>query len=165
MNLRLICILIETEGASGIPKFLFSIKIRGVMEQHIIISCTHEDKRYLSKIQKWATQGKLGGKVYVIPQDDDYFYFEDGSVDEDRMIWALKEASLVIVLIGENNLDHPWLEWEGEFCHQWGIRRVLATHSLHHRPDSRRIQIPPRNRLQPQCHRKGTEGAGKSFSY
>ena len=95
------------------------------MEQHIIISCTHEDKRYLSKIQKWATQGKLGGKVYVIPQDDDYFYFEDGSVDEDRMIWALKEASLVIVLIGENNLDHPWLEWEGEFCHQWGIRRVL----------------------------------------
>lgn len=63
-------------------------------------------------------------KVYAIPQDDDYFYFEDGSVDEDRMIWALR-ALLVIVLIGENNLDHPWLEWEGEFCHQWGIRRVL----------------------------------------
>jgi hypothetical protein len=95
------------------------------MEQHIIISCTHEDKRYLNKIQKWATQGKLGGKIYVIPQDDDYFYFSDGSLDVERLTWALKQASLVIVLVGESNMDHPWLDWEGEFCHQWGIRRVL----------------------------------------
>jgi hypothetical protein len=31
----------------------------------------------------------------------------------------------VIVLVGEDNMDHPWLDWEGEFCHQWGIRRRL----------------------------------------
>lgn len=95
------------------------------MEQHIIISCTHEDKRYLSKIQKWAAQDKLGQKVYVIPLDDDYFFFDDGSPDMERLTWAVKEASLVIVLVGEDNLDHPWLYWEGEFCHQWQIRRVL----------------------------------------
>ncbi|MFM2376039.1 MAG: hypothetical protein RLZZ165_1136 [Bacteroidota bacterium] len=95
------------------------------MEQHIIISCTHDDKRYLTKIQKWALQGRLPGQVYVIPQDDEFFYHEDGSLHEERMVWAIKEASLVVVLVGDNNLDHPWLSWEGEFCHQWGIKRVL----------------------------------------
>lgn len=95
------------------------------MEQHIIVSCTFEDRKYLNKIQKWASQSKLGGKVYVIPQDDDYFYDEEGALLVDRITWAIKEASLVIVLVGENNLDHPWLDWEGEFCHQWQIRRVL----------------------------------------
>ena len=95
------------------------------MEQHIIISCMHEDKRYLSKIQKWASQGKLGGKIYVIPQDDEYFYHDDGSLDEDRIVWALKESSLVVVMVGANNENHPWLDWEGEFCHQWSIKRVL----------------------------------------
>jgi hypothetical protein len=105
--------------------FVLNLKPVSLMEQHIIISCIHEDKRYLNKIQKWALQGRLPGQVYVIPQDDEFFYHEDGSLHEERIVWAIKEASLVVVLVGENNLDHPWLFWEGEFCHQWGIKRVL----------------------------------------
>jgi hypothetical protein len=107
------------------PNLIHPLLFGVFMEQHIIISCVHEDKRYLAKIQKWASQGKLGGTIHVIPQDDDYFYLEDGSLDEERIVWALKNAALVVVMVGEDNHDHPWLDWEGEFCHQWGIKRVL----------------------------------------
>lgn len=96
------------------------------MQKQVIIGFRPEDKRYKNKIQKWGDQGKLGDKIRVVPLNDDRFYFDDGALDREGLSWALKDAALVIVLVGENPDDHPWLEWEGEFCHQWGIKRRLV---------------------------------------
>lgn len=95
------------------------------MQRQIIIGSTPDDKRYTNKIIKWAQTGKLGDRVNVITLDDPRFYDQDGYVLRDHVSWSLKEAALVLVLVGEENMDHPWLDWEGEFCHQWGIRRRL----------------------------------------
>lgn len=96
------------------------------MKRHVFITCTASDKRYKSKILKWGSTGKLGDKVNVLSLDDPNFVMPNGHLDRDRLAWALKESALVIVLVGENNMDHPWLDWEGEFCHQWGIKRVVV---------------------------------------
>ncbi|MEM0995897.1 MAG: hypothetical protein AAGN35_02410 [Bacteroidota bacterium] len=95
------------------------------MQRQVIIGATPDDRRYTTKIMKWGSQGKLGDRVQVIDLEDDRFYDSEGYLMKDQLSWTLKEAALVIVLVGDDNTDHPWLDWEGEFCHQWGIRRRL----------------------------------------
>ncbi|HHG85295.1 MAG TPA: hypothetical protein ENJ82_11165 [Bacteroidetes bacterium] len=95
------------------------------MQRQVFIGYMPDDKRYINKIMKWASQEKLGDRVVVTPLNDDSFYDEYGDLKRDQLSWALKEAALVLILIGEENWDHPWLDWEGEFCHQWGIKRVI----------------------------------------
>ena len=96
------------------------------MQRHVIISCAPQDERYRSKVMKWAQQGQLGERVTAISIDDRRFFFADGSMNVELLAYALKESPLVIVLVGDYNWDHPWLDWEGEFCHQWGIKRVIV---------------------------------------
>lgn len=96
------------------------------MQRQVIIACDPEDIRYRNKVMKWASTGQLGERVAVVPIDDQRFYRQDGSLDQERLAWALKESPLVVILVGEYNMNHPWLAWEGEFCHQWGIKRAIV---------------------------------------
>ena len=95
------------------------------MQPTVFIGHTPNDERYSRKIIKWASQGKLGDRVRAISLDDDRFFDNNEDLDRGKVKMALKEATLVVILIGEDNWDHPWLDFEGEFCHQWGIKRVL----------------------------------------
>lgn len=95
------------------------------MKRSLFVTCVPEDKRYRNKVMKWASTGKLGDKVNAYSLDDPRFLNPDGSTNRQTLAWALKESNLVILLVGDNNYHHPWLAWEGEFCHQWGIKRVI----------------------------------------
>lgn len=95
------------------------------MKRQVFVTCAHQDKRYRNKVMKWASTGKLGEKVTAVALDDDRYKNNDGSTNRQTLAWSLKESALVILLVGEDNYSHPWLEWEGEFCHQWGIKRVI----------------------------------------
>lgn len=94
------------------------------MKSQVFISYDASDRRYKNKILKWESQGKLGD-VIITSLDDDDLWDDDENLLQDELVRKLQEAELVIVLVGDNNADHPWLDWEGEFCHQWGIRRFL----------------------------------------
>jgi hypothetical protein len=75
---------------------------------------------------KWGSSGQLGERIGVVALDDPRFYRPDRTLDQERLAWSLKQSPLVIVLVGEYNFEHPWLAWEGEFCHQWGIKRAIV---------------------------------------
>lgn len=72
---------------------------------------------------KWESQGKLAEDIELLTEED--FEFDDGTLDRDYFVKTLQEIDAVVIVVGENNYDHPWLDWEGEFCHQWGIKRFL----------------------------------------
>ncbi len=95
------------------------------MKKQVFVTSTEEDKRYRNKVMKWGTTNKLGPKVSVMSIDEPRFLHPDGSPNRQILSWALKESSLVVILVGDKNHNHPWLDWEGEFCHQWGIKRVV----------------------------------------
>ena len=95
------------------------------MKKQVFVTSTEEDKRYRAKVMKWGTTKKLGPKVNVLSIDDPRYLYQDGTPNREILAWALKESSLVVILVGEKNQNHPWLDWEGEFCHQWGIKRVV----------------------------------------
>lgn len=95
------------------------------MKHTIILASNYHDQRYRNKVLKWGSTGKLGDKVNVIALDDDRFYDEEGYMLRDVTAYALQESDLVVVMVGEENMEHPWLYFEGEFCHQWGIKRVI----------------------------------------
>lgn len=96
------------------------------MQRHVIIACAPEDERYCNKVVKWAQQGQMGERISAVALHDRRFYFADGSMNVELLAWTLKESPLVVILVGEYNWDHPWLDWEGEFCHQWGIKRAIC---------------------------------------
>ena len=95
------------------------------MKSTVFITSTKEDRRYRDKVMKWGTTGKLGPKTNVMTLEDPRFRFPDGSLNRDMLAWALKECNLVVIIVGNNNQNHPWLDWEGPFCHQWGIKRIV----------------------------------------
>lgn len=95
------------------------------MQRQIFVSFLDEDKRYKNKVLKWESQGKLGNNVRVTTIDEDELYDDEGYLIIERVQRALKNSSMVLILVGEDNMDHPWLDWEGEFCHQWGIKRYV----------------------------------------
>lgn len=95
------------------------------MKSQVFVTSVPQDNRYRNKVMKWASSGKLGDKVNAIALDDPYFLNPDGSTNRQLLAWSLKESALVILLVGDDNRHHPWLDWEGEFCHQWGIKRVV----------------------------------------
>jgi hypothetical protein len=96
------------------------------MQRQIIIASDPEDFRYRNKVMKWGSSGQLGERIGVVALDDPRFYRPDRTLDQERLAWSLKQSPLVIVLVGEYNFEHPWLAWEGEFCHQWGIKRAIV---------------------------------------
>ena len=72
---------------------------------------------------KWESQGKLADDIELLTEED--FEFDDGTLDREDLVSTLQEIDAVVIVIGEDNYDHPWLDWEGEFCHQWGINRRI----------------------------------------
>lgn len=95
------------------------------MKSLIILACNPADHRYQNKVYKWGSTGKLGEKVNIITLDDDRFFDEYDYVRRDVVAQTLQETALVVIMVGEENMQHPWLDWEGPFCHQWGIKRVI----------------------------------------
>jgi hypothetical protein len=96
------------------------------MQRQIIVASTPEDSKYRAKVIKWAQLGQLGANAHAVSLDDRRFYNSDGSMNVEQLAWALKQSPLVVILVGDDNSEHPWLDWEGEFCHQWGIKRSIV---------------------------------------
>lgn len=95
------------------------------MQKKVFLSYAADDRRYKNKIFKWHSQGKLGDKVSIYTLDDNEFWDEQDNLLEEQLMQVMRKVDLVVVIAGDSNEDHPWLDWEGEFCHQWGINRVL----------------------------------------
>lgn len=95
------------------------------MPKEVFLSCFYTDLKYKNKIMKWASTGKLGEGVKITSAEDDDVHDKYGDIVYEKLVKKVRDAEMVIVLVGEQNMEHPWLDFEGEFCHQWGIKRWL----------------------------------------
>lgn len=95
------------------------------MPKKVFLTCFYTDLKYKNKIMKWASTGKLGDRVTITSAEDEDIHDRNGDIIFDKLIQKIREADMVLVLVGNSNMEHPWLDFEGEFCHQWGIKRWL----------------------------------------
>ncbi len=81
----------------------------------IFISHDHTDTHWIRSIKKWASKGLLGPKVKIIN------VIEDVSPDGRNAIKAhlspkLQGMSAIIVLVGDNTHNRPWVDYEVQFA-------------------------------------------------
>jgi MTH538 TIR-like domain (DUF1863) len=96
-----------------------------VVPRRIFVSYYPNDRKYFQKIVRWAEQGLLGQNVLISSWDDEDLRDESGRVLFKAIEERIKESVFTIIIVGQENNDHPWLDWEGEFAHHWGIRRYV----------------------------------------
>ncbi len=81
--------------------------------RRIFVSYAEADKKYANKIRLWAKRSKLGsGEVQALVEGE-LLRKKKASA---RPGWSVDKkiayADVIIILIGDNNEDHPWLKFE-----------------------------------------------------
>jgi hypothetical protein len=93
--------------------------------RRVFVSYLPQDRKYFQKIVRWQQEGKLGNNVIISSWDDADIRDEEGRILRKLIEDRIRECLFTIVICGENNLDHPWLDWEGQFTHHWGVQRFI----------------------------------------
>lgn len=96
-----------------------------VVPRRVFVSFYPVDRKYFQKVEKWAEQGLLGANVVISSWEDEDLRDETGRIPYKALEARIKECDFVIIIAGNDNSDHPWLDWEGEFTHHWGIKRFV----------------------------------------
>ena len=84
---------------------------RRTFTQKIFVSHTHYDMKYLNKIRRWAKKRKFGEQqhsVVITSTEDSGLRTRTGRLIKPKMEHKFREATFIIVLIGEYNDKHPW---------------------------------------------------------
>ncbi len=83
------------------------------MPQKIFISYVDADKRYLNKIKRWGKRKKCGDiEIIFSTRDDKGMKTKRGRIIRPKLERKIKEADLIIVLVGNANDSHPWVRYE-----------------------------------------------------
>jgi len=108
------------------------------MPQKIFISYVDADKRYLNKIKRWGKRKKCGDiEIIFSTRDDKGMKTKRGRIIRPKLERKIKEADLVIVLVGGANDGHPWIRYEKFADEQKVVRYFMRIpYTEHPLPDA-----------------------------
>ena len=93
------------------------------MIRKIFVSCNEADKKYRFKLKKWEKNKKFGEhQVMITSTDDKDIRREKGQIMRSSVVRKIREADFVVVIMGNNNQHHPWIQFEG-LAKRFKIRR------------------------------------------
>lgn len=93
--------------------------------KRIIVAYNQINQGYAKKIKEWAKKGKLGLNVEITFLDE---VIENATSHQNSMLLPdyVRASLLVIVLVGEENMNHPWRKLEKFLFHSNTPRRVVC---------------------------------------
>lgn len=94
------------------------------MPARIFVSHVYEDIVARDTLVSWARQGKLGLGVEITGESDDVRQHGRSAI-LNHLRPMLRDASAVIVLVGNDTHNHHWIEYEAQYAlsHQ---KKVIA---------------------------------------
>lgn len=95
------------------------------MPHSLFISHVFEDARYRDIIRAWAAQGSLGREVVVTGESADVRQGGEAAIRA-HLAPKLRGASAVLVLLGADTHNHPWVEYEAQFAQSHNVRVFLV---------------------------------------
>lgn len=81
----------------------------------IFISHDHADADRIKSIRKWALEGKLGPNIQIITESEDVRPGGKIAIKE-HLSPKLQGMSAIIVLIGDNTHNRPWVDYEVQYA-------------------------------------------------
>ncbi len=95
------------------------------MSRSIFISYDYNDRAWRDKVRSWQQQGLLGSSVVVTHERGDYR--PEGEVAIKNEIRSMIQGcTYVLVLVGDNTHNRPWLDYEIEVANSKGKRILLG---------------------------------------
>lgn len=83
------------------------------MARSIFISHAYSDRKYAEKIRTWANEGRLGANIVGTTERADY-RAQGQSAIKNELRSMIQGCDTMIVLIGNNTHDRPWVDYEIE---------------------------------------------------
>ncbi|MFK7908691.1 MAG: TIR domain-containing protein [Chitinophagales bacterium] len=79
------------------------------MRTKVFVSYRKEDEKYFRKVRKWAIRQDFGEfDIFMTSSFDKGMRTRTGKLIKGRLERKIYEAKFVIVIVGENNEEHPW---------------------------------------------------------
>jgi len=78
-------------------------------KQKIFVFSTKNDLKYLNKIKRWCKRQKCGPHYVSLSSiNDRNLKSRNGRIIKSRLNSQLQEANFVVILVGNENTQHPW---------------------------------------------------------
>ena len=87
--------------------------VQKVMSKTIFISHVFEDHKYAKKVKAWEEKGYLPG--YIVTYDVEDARPDGKKVILDRLSDKLRGAAVILILVGQDTHNHPWIQREFNF--------------------------------------------------
>jgi hypothetical protein len=107
------------------------------MSSSIFISHVYEDAASRDQVRSWAVRGLLGPNVVVTGESADVRQGGEAAIRA-HLSPKLQGATAVLVLVGTDTHNHPWVEYESQHALS-GHRRVIVVRI----PGTRGAAPPP----------------------
>ena len=91
------------------------------MPASVFISHVYEDRHHRDAIRGWASRGHLGNNVVITGESADVRQGGDAAIRA-HLAPKLRGASVVLVLLGNDTHNHPWVEYEAQFAQSHNVR-------------------------------------------
>ncbi len=110
------------------------------MTRKIFVSYIERDEKYKQKLGKWKSKKKFGEHhVLITSTDDSDIRRENGKIIRSSVVRKIREADFVIIIIGDDNSNHPWIQFEG-LAKRFGIKRYYMRIPYTKAPLPKRMQ-------------------------
>lgn len=93
------------------------------MPSSVFLSNVYEDRQASATIQAWCNAGKLGSNVVITGESADVRQGGDAAIRA-HLAPKIRGASVVLVLIGNDTHNHPWVEYEAQFAQSHHVRVI-----------------------------------------
>lgn len=90
------------------------------MPKSVFVSYDYADRAYLAQIRNWANQNLLGA-VTITGETEDHRQGGAGAI-RNHISPKLTGAAAVLVLVGDNSHNRPWVDYE--------VNHALSAHKL-----------------------------------
>lgn len=95
------------------------------MPSSVFLSNVYEDRQACDTIRSWWSAGKLGPGMVITGESADVRQGGD-SVIRAHLAPKIRGASVVLVLLGNDTHNHPWVEYEAQFAQSHHVRVILV---------------------------------------
>lgn len=91
---------------------------------HVFVSYAYEDRAHKENVARWAAQGLLGD-VRVTGETADVRPEGDDAIRK-HLAARLRPCNALLVLVGQNSHNRPWLDYEVQFAKSHHIPVFVA---------------------------------------
>ena len=84
----------------------------------IFVSHVYEDQKWLNKMKKWDNEKKIGNYTFTFETKD--LRHKGMPAIKDHLKNKIKGADTLLILIGKDTHNHPWIKYEYDLAKSYG---------------------------------------------